>query len=108
MATGYDVPPVSLPNEAQHRRMIAQCLQGAMQGKVNAVTQVTLTPGATTTTLTDSRIGATTGIFFSALTADAAAAIPGLYVSAQQKGSATLTHASSSSADRTFNVLLIG
>jgi hypothetical protein len=105
---GYPLAPQTLPNEKEHRRLIAQTANLAMQGKLNAVTQVTLTASSTTTTLTDARIGANTGIFFSPLTADAAAALGGLYVSAQQKGQATLTHASTASVDRTFNVLLIG
>lgn len=104
----YDVPPVWLPNEATHRRLLGQGVQNLFQGKMNATTKVTLTVSSTTTTVIDSRIGASTSIHFSATTADAAAALPGLYVSAQQKGQATLTHASSSSTDRTFNVLLIG
>ena len=105
---GYPLVQETMPNEVEHRRQLAQGVNGARQGKLNAVTQITLTASSTTTTLTDARIGSTTGIFFSPLTADAAAAIGGLYVSSQQKGQATLTHASTASIDRTFNVLLIG
>jgi hypothetical protein len=105
---GYPVPPPMLADEKQHRRMIAECLQNMAQGKLNCVTQVTLAANATSTTLVDNRIGATTGLFFSALTADAAAALGGLYVSAQKAGQATLTHANTASIDRTFNVLLVG
>ncbi|WP_221307251.1 hypothetical protein [Paraburkholderia atlantica] len=75
---------------------------------MNVVIQVTLTPSATTTTVSDSRIGANTGLFFSPLTANAAAALSGLYVSSQKNGAATLTHANTATVDRTFNVLLIG
>jgi hypothetical protein len=106
---GYPLAPETLSNDVEHRRKIAQTANLAMQGKLNAVTQVTLTPNSTTTTLTDARIGAQTGIFFSALTNDAVtASLSGLYVSSQKKGQATLTHASSAAVDQTFNVLLIG
>jgi hypothetical protein len=105
---GYPLVPETMPNEIEHRRQLAQGVNGARSGKLNAVTQVTLTPSSTTTTLIDARIGATTGIFFSPLSANAAGALGGLYVSSQKSGQATLTHASTASVDRTFNVLLIG
>lgn len=108
MNKGYPVAPESMQNEVEHRRKLAQAANLALGGKMNAVTQVTLTAGATTTTLTDKRIGAYTFIGFSPLTANAAAAQAGLYVSSQVNGSATLTHANNAQADRTFNVLLIG
>lgn len=110
MTSGYQSPPDMMFNEVEHRRQLAQALRNAMQGKLNAVIQVTLTPSSTTTTVTDKRIGANTGLFFSPLTANAAGALSGLYVnqSLQTNGSATLEHASASSSDRTFNVLLIG
>lgn len=105
---GYPLAPETMPNEVEHRRKLAQTSNLAMQGKLNAVTQVTLAVSTTTTTLTDARIGATTFIGFQPLTADAAGAMAGLYVSSQKNGQATITHASASSVDRTFNVLLIG
>ena len=95
-------------NEKEHRRKIAQGLNNGLQGKLNSVIQVTLTPSSTTSTVTDNRIGANTIFIFSPLTADAAGAQSSLYVSAQANGTATLSHSSASSADRTFAVLLIG
>ena len=105
---GYTAVPVMLSNEKEHRRQIAQLANNLLAGKTNNVVQVTLTPSSTTTTLTDARIGANTAIILVPLTADAAAAFSGLYVSSQANGTATLTHASSASVDRTFNVVLIG
>ncbi|MEB2554046.1 hypothetical protein [Burkholderia cenocepacia] len=99
---------LEMPNEKEHRRQIAQLANNLLQGKMNTVIQVTLTPSTTTTTVSDKRIGANTGLFFSALTANAAGALTGLYVSSQKNGSATLTHANTATTDRTFNVLLIG
>lgn len=105
---GYPVPPLMMANEKEHRRQIAQALGNTISGKMNAVTEVTLAAGVTTTTFTDARIGANTFFGFQPLTADAAGAVAGLYVSSQANGSATLTHSSASSLDRTFRVLLIG
>jgi hypothetical protein len=106
---GYPLVPETMPNEVEHRRQLAQGVNGARQGKMNAVTQVTLTPSSTTTTLTDSRIGATTGIFFSPLTLNAVTAqASGLRVTSKKNGQATLTHASAAAVDQTFDVLLIG
>lgn len=105
---GYPSAPEAWANEVEHRRKLARTANLALAGKLNAVIQVTLTPNSTTTTVTDKRIGANTFVGFQATTADAAAALAGLYVSSQNNGTATLTHASASSVDRTFNVLLIG
>jgi hypothetical protein len=106
---GYPVAPPTLPNEKEHRRVLAQTVNQAMAGKINATTQITLTPSSTTTTVIDSRIGANTYFGFSPLTPDAVTAqISGLHVSSQANGTATLTHASAAAIDQTFNVLLIG
>lgn len=105
---GYQGVPLMLPNEQEHRRQIAQAVNQQLTGKLNAVLQVTLTPNSATTTVIDKRIGANTFLGFSPLSADAAAALSGLYVSTQANGTATLTHANTATVDRTFNVLLIG
>lgn len=105
---GYQGVQELVSDEKEHRRQIARLANSLLQGKTNNVIQVTLTPSATNTTITDKRIGANTGIFFSALTANAAAALGALYVSSQANGSATLTHASSANVDQTFNAILVG
>ena len=105
---GYVPAPLYMPDEKEHRRRLAQATLSLGKGKLNAVTTVTLAVSATTTTLTDARIGSTTFIGFSPLTAHAAAAVASLYVSSQKNGQATLTHASSANSDQTFSVLLIG
>lgn len=104
----YPVPPSMLSDEKEHRRQIAQTLGSTIGGKLNAVTQITLAANTTTTTVTDKRIGANTFFGFQPMTADAAAALAGLYVSSQAKGTATLTHANTATTDRTFSLLLIG
>ncbi|WP_060133415.1 hypothetical protein [Burkholderia ubonensis] len=108
MNRGYDAVPEVMPDEKEHRRRLARQGNLLLQGKQNNVIQVTLTANSATTVITDKRIGFYTYIGFSPLTADAAAALSGLYVSSQANGTATLTHASNAQTDRTFNVLLVG
>jgi hypothetical protein len=105
---GYQGVPEVLTDSVEHRRQLARLGNNLLQGKLNSVIQVTLTANSGTTTVIDKRIGANTGLFFSPLTADAAAALSGLYISTQANGTATLTHANTATTDRTFNVLLIG
>jgi hypothetical protein len=105
---GYPLAPETWTNEPEHRRKLAQAANLALGGKLNSVLQATLAANSATTTITDKRIGANTYIGFSPLTADAAAALSGLYVSSQANGTATLTHANNAQTDRTFNLLLIG
>lgn len=105
---GYPTAPEAWSNEVEHRRKIARTSNLALGGKLNAVTQITLTANSATTTVTDARIGASTFFGFQPLTADAAAALGGLYVSSQANGTATLAHANNAQSDRTFRVLLIG
>lgn len=103
MTTGY--PGLS---QTATGREIAQRVNRILQGKLNAVTSLTLTANDTTTTLTDVRIGAATWIGLMPTTANAAAALGTTYVSARDTGTATITHANDASTDKTFDVLLIG
>lgn len=108
---GYPSAPEAWANEVEHRRKIARTANLALGGKLNAVTSITLTPSATSTTIIDERIGANTFIGLFPRTANAVTAqISGLFiaVNAKKAGQATLTHASSANTDQTFDVLLIG
>lgn len=89
-------------------RVVIERINRILQGKLNAVTTVTLTAGATSTTLTDSRISAESFIGLTPTTANAATATAVLRVSAKTSGSATLTHNSTADTDRTYDVLIIG
>lgn len=105
MTTGASFPAVS---QGASSREVVERINRVMQGKLNAVTTVTLAANVTTTTLTDSRIGANSYLGFSPRSANAAVATGNLWVSAKTKGSATLTHANTATTDRTFDVLVIG
>ena len=100
--------PSALDDQPQWLRLIASAVNNMLQGKLLCTGTKTLTANAATTTLTDSRIGANSFISFMPTTANAAAALGGLYVSARADGSATLTHANNAQADKTFTYLVIG
>ena len=73
-----------------------------MEGKSNALGDVTLTANAATSTLTDPRIGTESLITFMPTTANAATGLTSLYVGTRAQGSCTLTHANNAQTDRTY------
>lgn len=104
-------PPVGSGGETglwAYLARVHEVIRGVLTGKLNCTTTVTLAAGATTTTLTDARIGPASFIDFMPTTAHAATAKGGLYVSARGEGSATLTHANTADVDKTFGVIIIG
>lgn len=99
----------TLPPFGADQRNVSEVVRGLMNGKSNNTGTVTLTAGgATSTTLNDERIGFSSVILFSPLTSSAATFIGSVYVSARNKGSATLTHAANSASDRQFAYVVIG
>lgn len=98
-----------LPQGATPFQIVAAINQ-LLVGKLNINATLTLATSATTTTLTDARIGPNSALLLTPTTANAAGEIGAgtIYVSARSKGSATFTHASNSEADRTYTVTIIG
>ena len=101
-----------LTQVSSYLRRMWESLQATRKGKLECVTQVTLTNGATSTVLSDIRISKQSVLIFDPLTANAAAELAAgtLYVTTANRGdgTATLTHANAASTDRTFNVAIIG
>ena len=91
-------------------RRVTEVANGARDGKLNCVGDITLTPDSATTTLTDPLIGPYSSIAFMPTTANAGTAYGdgNFYVSALAKGSATITHANNSNSDKTFTYIVIG
>jgi hypothetical protein len=92
----------------RHRRQIAEAVRQILDGKVNVVKTVTLRASQTTTTVTDTRIGATSFIGLMPTTLNAAGALATTYISARTDGQATITHANTADADKTFILLILG
>ena len=84
----------SLPAFGGDQRAVAEVVRGIMDGKTNNTGEITLTQAATSTTLTDRRIGPTTVILFMPLNDHAADefAHGHMYVSSRGQGTATITH----------------
>lgn len=77
-------------------------------GRANNVNEVTLTPGATSTTVSFVNCSAACQPVLMPHTANAAAAVSTTYVSAIGQGFFTITHANNAQADRTFGFACIG
>jgi|TARA_R100000995_G_scaffold34655_2_gene15668 hypothetical protein len=108
MANQFQAVPLSNPIPEEHRRQLAIVVNNSLDGKLNSTGSVTLTASQTTTTLSDRRLGGDSVIVFMPTTANASAGITSLYVSAQGKQTATLTHANNGQTDRTYKYIIIG
>lgn len=86
-------------------RKLAEALRAIIDGNVEWSLDISLTPSATTTVITDPRIRATSALVLTP--SSAASAVAPVYVSSQAAGTATLTH-DSSGATRGFRVVVIG
>jgi hypothetical protein len=84
-------------------------LNELIRGRTNAVDTITLTAGAASTTVTDSRVTPFSRIFLFPTTANAAAELGNgtCYIATPVKGSYTITHANNAQVDRTFYVLIM-
>lgn len=99
--------PVLIPATASPLQ-ISSTVNEMLKGRGNNVGSVTLTASVTTTTISDIRIKQTMTAVLIPRTANAAAAMTNVYISAVADGSITLTHASTASVDRTFDYILHG
>ena len=109
-AAGYVPPSVESPDEKDHRRQMAQAIGHLFNGKRNVTKLVTLTANAASTTISDSRIGATTVVTLIPITANGAAALPTTYQTypnamAEQ---AVINHANNALTDKSFVAVLDG
>jgi hypothetical protein len=91
-------------------RRVADVANGAREGKLNCVLDVTWANAATTTTIVDARIGPDSHLSFTPLTANAATIYGdgAWYISARDKGTCTVTHTSAAQSDHNFTMSIIG
>jgi hypothetical protein len=97
-----------LPPFGGDQRAVAEIVNGIMDGKTNNTGTVTLTQSATSTTLTDARIGPESVIIMTPMTSNAAKEFGTCFVSARINGSATLTHQNTGHADLDFTYIIVG
>jgi len=99
----------SLPAFGGDQRQVAEIVRGVMDGKTNNTGSITLAVGgATTTTLSDRRIGADSVIMFVPASAAANADSARIYASNQGQGTATVNHVANSTASKTYKYVVIG
>jgi hypothetical protein len=96
-----------LTNPDQHRKQIARAVNGILQGKSGNTMSITLTPSATSTTVTDSRISLSTALHLTPTTPAAATALPGIFIVATD-GQAVISHPSSAATNQTFTASIQG
>lgn len=87
---------------------IVQAIRELFEGRSNAGGTVTLTPSATTTTVTSDTCGDESVILLSPRTANAAAALATTFVLSVSNGRFVLTHDNNTQTDRTFGYVAIG
>ena len=99
----------SLPAFGGDQRAVSEVVRNIMDGKTNNTGTVTLaTGGATTTTLTDRRIGPDSVITFVPASSAANADSSRIYASSQGQGTATVNHVANVVSSKTYRYAIIG
>jgi hypothetical protein len=94
-------PSGALPRE------ISEVVNNLVEGKSNNTGNFTTTQATTTSTIIDERIGYDSVILFTPMNDKAAAEMASVYISALNKGSATITHGSHN-FDCIFKYIVVG
>ena len=97
--------PTELHNMA---RLLGEAINDTLRGRSNAVTTLTLTAAAATTTLTYRLIHPGSRFILTPTTANAAGALATTYFATPGNGSVVVNHANNAQTDRTFNVAILG
>jgi hypothetical protein len=103
-------PSGFIPDEIQHRRLIAQWEREAHQGHLGNIGSVTLGTSTAATAIVDTRVGSNSFIGLMPTTANAAQDL-GLgttYISSRSAQGFTITHANTTTADRAFVYCILG
>jgi len=88
-------------------QQVAKVVNGTLQGKINAGSEITFRASQTTTIITDDRLNTTSNPILMPKTANARTALNTAYVSARSRGSVTFTHASAAAIDQTFIMTIL-
>lgn len=103
------LPPPA--NNPQSRRLY-EVMQQIRRGKIQCVTELTLTANAASSTLNFKGLSPQSVVIFDPKTANAAAELYGgtMYVLTANRGNDawTVTHANNSQSDRSFQIAVIG
>ena len=102
--------PVEWHDQEEFNRKVSEIGNQILEGKINAHGSVTLTASSATTVVTDRRVGNLSVVVFMPETANAAAEIPTMYVSAiaPRSSTFTITHTNNAQTDRDFKYAVLG
>jgi hypothetical protein len=95
-------------DEKRHRTQIATTLNEVLKGRQNNVGTITLAASTASTTIADTRLKITMKVFLTPRTASAAANLGNTYIETVSDGKATLTHLSTTTADRIYDYVFHG
>lgn len=98
----------SLPVTGASERELIEAMKQLTAGRGNYVVTVTLTPGATSTTIANQNFNAAGMVVLCPMTANAALALATTYPSSIAGGTVTLAHANNAQTDRTFRMAVLG
>ncbi len=101
------VPLRGLDSQKQVQRH-AESINGLIAGRLDVTGSVTLTANSATTSVVDTQFESVMVPLFVPTTANAAAAMGGMYVSARTNGGFVLTHANNAQTDKTFLYVRLG
>lgn len=99
--SGYNILPLN-PTVQEIRRVVNLLVDG----KHNGVSNFTCAANATTTTVSDLRVGPESIVLLSPTSANSAS--ENIYVSAKNKQNFVVSHSNAASTDRTFDYIIIG
>jgi hypothetical protein len=105
---GYSALRKSYGNFEQFIIACVDVVNNILKGKLNNTGQFTVTANATTTTITDSRIGANSVICVMPTTATAATELATLYFGTFAEGSCVANHSNDAATDRVFKYTVTG
>ena len=89
-------------------REVSEIVNNLVEGKSNNTGEITLAASsATTTTISDERIGFNSIVLLMPTTANAVSVITSTYVSSTVKGSAVITHLANTEIDKTYRYLIV-
>lgn len=104
----FDAVPESMTDAVIHRRILAAAINRQGQGKLNVTLEVSLNAAASTTTITDARIGMSSALLIAPKTANAAQRLTQIWVSSTQSGQATLSHPNNLGAGCVVKLVILG
>ena len=97
-----------MDEEKRHRTVIATTLNEVVKGRQNNTGTITLAASTVNTGIADTRIKITHKVFLVPRTANAAANYANTYVATVADGTVTLTHLSTTTADRIYDYVFHG